>query len=683
MNQNKIDLAWNFFKQGDFSSAENILVSLDNNFHNYSSVKELFSYIYANTDRVDLSIELLKEACSMEDASPEAHYYLGAYFLSNEQFSDAIISFSKSLKIGGNFFEVIHDLATAHARIGNLKTALEFYLQCLSFNNNSFLLFFNIATIYNDLKNFSKALTHYDRAIELKSDYAEAWMNKGVTLYELKQFKEALTHYDRAIELKSDYAEAWMNKGVTLYKLKQYSIATKCYEKALDINPTFDYLMGDLFFTKMMICDWSNYDLQVNYLLRNIYKKEKITRPFSILGLVDSPELLQISAEVYSSDLFKDIKSISIKIHRGPLKKIKIGYFSADFYNHATSYLMAELFEKHNREKFEIIGFSFGESPNDHMFKRIASSMDEFHLVKNLSDLEIAKFSRDIGIDIAVDLKGYTYNARPNIFSHRCAPIQINYLGFPGTLGSNNYDYIIADSFIVPQHNQKFYTEKIIYLPHCYQVNDSKKAISSTQYRKKDFGLPDNKFIYCSFNNTYKITPIIFDAWMQILKTVENSVLWLFEENEIAANNLRIEAKKTGVDMNRLIFAERLPLDEHLSRLQLADLFIDTFPCNGHTTTSDALWAGIPGVTLAGESFSSRVAGSLLNTIGAPELITYSINDYINLAIDLASSREKFFNIKNKVAVNRITSPLFDINLFTENIELTYQRIYTNSLSNS
>ena len=474
-----------------------------------------------------------------------------------------------------------------------------------------------------------------------------------------------------------------MNKGVTLYELKQYSIATKCYEKALDINPTFDYLMGDLFFTKMMICDWSNYDLQVNYLLRNIYKKEKITRPFSILGLVDSPELLQISAEVYSSDLFKDIKSISIKIHRGPLKKIKIGYFSADFYNHATSYLMAELFEKHNREKFEIIGFSFGESPNDHMFKRIASSMDEFHLVKNLSDLEIAKFSRDIGIDIAVDLKGYTYNARPNIFSHRCAPIQINYLGFPGTLGSNNYDYIIADSFIVPQHNQKFYTEKIIYLPHCYQVNDSKKAISSTQYRKKDFGLPDNKFIYCSFNNTYKITPIIFDAWMQILKTVENSVLWLFEENEIAANNLRIEAKKRGVDMNRLIFAERLPLDEHLSRLQLADLFIDTFPCNGHTTTSDALWAGIPGVTLAGESFSSRVAGSLLNTIGAPELITYSINDYINLAIDLASSREKFFNIKNKVAVNRITSPLFDINLFTENIELTYQRIYTNSLSNS
>jgi predicted O-linked N-acetylglucosamine transferase (SPINDLY family) len=309
--------------------------------------------------------------------------------------------------------------------------------------------------------------------------------------------------------------------------------------------------------------------------------------------------------------------------------------------------------------------------------------MDKFHLVNNLNDQAIARFSRDIGIDIAVDLKGYTKNSRPNIFSYRCAPIQVNYLGFPGTLGSKNYDYIFADSYIIPTHNQKFYSEKIIYLPHCYQVNDSKKVISSTKFRKKDIGLPDNKFIYCSFNNTYKITPIIFDAWMQILKTVENSVLWLFEENETAAKNLRIEATKKGVDMNRLIFAQRLPLEDHLSRYQLADLFIDTFPCNGHTTTSDALWAGIPVVTLAGESFSSRVAASLLNTIGAPELITYSIDDYIKLAIELASSREKFFSIKDKIAVNRSTSPLFNIKLFTKNIELAYQRIYNNSLGSS
>jgi predicted O-linked N-acetylglucosamine transferase (SPINDLY family) len=344
---------------------------------------------------------------------------------------------------------------------------------------------------------------------------------------------------------------------------------------------------------------------------------------------------------------------------------------------------MAELFELHNKSQFEFFGFSFGVRGEDEMRQRLEKSFDQFIEVSKCSDDEIAQLSRGLNIDIAIDLKGYTYNARPNIFAYRCAPIQINYLGFPGTLGSKNFDYIIADSFIVPHHNQKFYTEKIIYLPHCYQVNDSKKVISSSQYRKKDFGLPDNKFIYCSFNNTYKITPIIFDSWMQILKTVENSVLWLFEENEIAANNLKLEASKKGVDMNRLIFAQKLPLDEHLSRCQLADLCIDTFPCNGHTTTSDALWAGIPVVTLAGESFSSRVAGSLLNTIGAPELITYSVNDYINLAIELASSREKFFTIKNKITANRITSPLFDINLFTENIELSYQRIYTNSLSNS
>jgi predicted O-linked N-acetylglucosamine transferase (SPINDLY family) len=538
----------------------------------------------------------------------------------------------------------------------------------------------NKGVVLYELKQFNEALSHYDRAIELKSDYAEAWMNKGVVLYELKQFNEALSHYDRAIELKSDYAEAWMNKGVVLYELKQYSNAIKCYEKTLEINPNSDYLVGDLFHTKMMICDWLNFDFQINQLINKLNKYEKIARPFSLFGLIDSPSLQQISSEIYANDLLKINKSFVFKKNLSSSKKIKIGYFSSDFYNHATSYLMVELFEKHNREKFEIIGFSFGPNINDQMNKRVSSAMDKFHMVNNLSDMEIAKLSRDNGIDIAIDLKGFTKNARPNIFSNKCAPIQINYLGFPGTLGSKIYDYIISDSFIIPPHNLKFYSEKVIFLPHCYQVNDSKKFIPSMKFSKVDFGLPDNKFIFCSFNNNFKITPEIFDAWMHILKAVNNSVLWLFEENHTAAKNLRQEATRRGIDMNRLIFAQRLPLDDHLSRYQLADLCIDTFPCNGHTTTSDALWTGIPVVTLVGESFSSRVAASLLNTIGVPELITYSIDEYMKLAIELASNPEKFFAIKNRIAINRLTSPLFDINLFTKNIELAYQKIYADGL---
>ena len=646
MNENKIDIAWNFFTKGEFFNAENILASLDKVSYKNTRVKELLAYIYANTDRVELSFQFLKDACAMKDSSPEAHYYLGSYYLSHEQFSDAIISLSKSLQKGGFFFEVIHDLATAHARSGNLKAALEYYSQCLSFNNNSYLLFFNVASVCS----------------------------------ELKFYPEALSHYDRAIELKSDYAEAWMNKGVALYELKQYSNAIKCYEKTLEINPNSDYLVGDLFHTKMMICDWLNFDFQINQLVNKLNKYEKIARPFSLFGLIDSPSLQQISSEIYANDLLKINKSVVFKKNLSTSKKIKIGYFSSDFYNHATSYLMVELFEKHNREKFEIIGFSFGPNINDQMNKRVSSAMDKFHMVNNLSDMEIAKLSRDNGIDIAIDLKGFTKNARPNIFSNKCAPIQINYLGFPGTLGSNIYDYIISDSFIIPPHNLKFYSEKIIFLPHCYQVNDSKKFIPSIKLSKVDFGLPDNKFIFCSFNNNFKITPEIFNAWMHILKAVNNSVLWLFEENHTAAKNLKQEATRRGIDMNRLIFAQRLPLDDHLSRYQLADLCIDTFPCNGHTTTSDALWTGIPVVTLAGESFSSRVAASLLNTIGVPELITYSIDEYMKLAIELASNPEKFFAIKNRIAINRLTSPLFDINLFTKNIELAYQKIYADGL---
>ena len=646
MNENKIDIAWNFFTKGEFFNAENILASLDKVSYKNTRVKELLAYIYANTDRVELSFQFLKDACAMKDSSPEAHYYLGSYYLSHEQFSDAIISLSKSLQKGGIFFEVIHDLATAHARSGNLKAALEYYSQCLSFNNNSYLLFFNVASVCS----------------------------------ELKFYPEALSHYDRAIELKSDYAEAWMNKGVALYELKQYSNAIKCYEKTLEINPNSDYLVGDLFHTKMMICDWLNFDFQINQLVNKLNKYEKIARPFSLFGLIDSPSLQQISSEIYANDLLKINKSVVFKKNLSTSKKIKIGYFSSDFYNHATSYLMVELFEKHNREKFEIIGFSFGPNINDQMNKRVSSAMDKFHMVNNLSDMEIAKLSRDNGIDIAIDLKGFTKNARPNIFSNKCAPIQINYLGFPGTLGSNIYDYIISDSFIIPPHNLKFYSEKIIFLPHCYQVNDSKKFIPSIKLSKVDFGLPDNKFIFCSFNNNFKITPEIFNAWMHILKAVNNSVLWLFEENHTAAKNLKQEATRRGIDMNRLIFAQRLPLDDHLSRYQLADLCIDTFPCNGHTTTSDALWTGIPVVTLAGESFSSRVAASLLNTIGVPELITYSIDEYMKLAIELASNPEKFFAIKNRIAINRLTSPLFDINLFTKNIELAYQKIYADGL---
>jgi predicted O-linked N-acetylglucosamine transferase (SPINDLY family) len=333
---------------------------------------------------------------------------------------------------------------------------------------------------------------------------------------------------------------------------------------------------------------------------------------------------------------------------------------------------MAELFELHDRSQFEIVGFSFGPTANDEIRQRLEKSFDQFIEVGSKSDVEVAKLSRDFNIDIAVDLKGFTKDGRTGIFAHRAAPIQVNYLGYPGTLGTDYIDYIIADKTLIPPQSQQFYSEKVVYLPNSYQVNDRKRIISERQFTRQELGLPENSFVFCCFNNNYKILPATFDGWMRILKSVDGSVLWLFKDNPWAVENLKKEAQKRGIDGQRLVFAEHMPLSEHLARHRQADLFLDTLPYNAHTTTSDALWAGLPVLTQMGGSFASRVAASLLNAIGLPELITSAQEEYEALAIELAMNPKKLSDIKYKLEINRFTAPLFDTPLFTKNIEAAY-----------
>jgi predicted O-linked N-acetylglucosamine transferase (SPINDLY family) len=333
---------------------------------------------------------------------------------------------------------------------------------------------------------------------------------------------------------------------------------------------------------------------------------------------------------------------------------------------------MAELFEMHDKSQFELVGFSFGPIANDEMRRRLVKSFDQFIEVGRKSDVEVAKLSRDLNIDIAVDLKGFTQDARTGIFSHRAAPIQVNYLGYPGTLGADYMDYIIADKTLIPPQSQQSYSEKIVYLPNSYQVNDRKRLISDKHFTRLELGLPENGFVFCCFNNNFKILPATFYGWMRILKAVDGSVLWLFQDNTWAVDNLKKEFEKQGIAAERLVFAKRLPLSEHLARHRQADLFLDTFPCNAHTTTSDALWVGLPVLTLIGRSFASRVAASLLNAVGLPELITSTQEEYEALAIELAVSPNKLEDIKLKLANNLITTPLFDTLCFTKNIEAAY-----------
>ena len=341
--------------------------------------------------------------------------------------------------------------------------------------------------------------------------------------------------------------------------------------------------------TQMQICDWSGLQNQLDGLVSSIADELKVTTPFPVLGLMDRPDLQLKASRIFANEKYPEPRVWGNFTTRHENGKIRIGYYSADFHNHATSFLMAELFEAHDPQKFELYGFSFGPDKQDEMRSRVAQGFGRFFDVTKKSDREVAQMSRELGIDIAIDLKGFTQDNRMRIFAERCARVQINYLGYPGTLAAPYFDYIVADKTLIPHESQQYYTEKIIYLPHSYQVNDSKRKISNRVFTRQELGLPESGFVFCCFNNNYKILPETFDVWMRLLKTVNGSVLWLFEDNPTAAKNLRKEAANRGVDPARLVFAPRMELEDHLARHRVADLFIDTLPYNAHTTASDAL----------------------------------------------------------------------------------------------
>lgn len=498
----------------------------------------------------------------------------------------------------------------------------------------------------------------------------------GLALQALKRLDEALASYDKALALKPNYADAYINRGNALKDLNRLDEALASYDKALALKPNHDFLLGTLLHTKMMVCDWSGLSERLRSYEENLRDFKKITTPFPVLALLDTPELHRQAAKIYADTTYPRNNRLGQIKKRAKNHKIRLGYYSADFYNHATAYLMAELFEIHDTSKFELFGFSFGPNKQDETHKRISLAFDNLFEFRNKSDLEIAQCSRELGIDIAIDLKGFTTGSRPGIFAEVCAPIQANYLGYPGTMSVDYIDYFIADKTVIPTEQQCNYAEKIVYLPNSYQVNDSERKISDRIFTKKELELPDSGFIFCCFNNNYKILPVTFDVWMRLLKAVEGSVLWLLEDNPTAAKNLRREAEVRGVDSSRLVFAKRIPLDEHLARHRLADLFIDTLPYNAHTTASDALWAGLPVLTCMGKSFASRVAASLLNAIELPELITNTKAEYEASAIELASNLEKLSKLKLKLKRNRLTKPLFNTTLFATHLEAAYVAMY-------
>ena len=530
----------------------------------------------------------------------------------------------------------------------------------------------NRGTALYTLKDYPAALQSYDRAIALHPPYAEAYSNRGNALRELRQYEAAIDSYAHALKLKPNDVDVLVNHGNMLREMKRYAEALESYRRAFKLNPNYPYLHGILLHTQAHMCDWKAWELPPP---ATIETQQAITYPFPFLAMCDTPHLQRQVATLWGKTEYPANPELGEIELRKPAKKIRIGYFSADLHAHATAFLMAQLWEQHDKSRFEIIAFSFGVDTNDFMRQRLIRAFDQFIDVRHQTDKQIAQLARSMRIDIAVDLKGFTQDSRFGIFSYRAAPIQVNYIGYPGTVGADYIDYIVADKTLIPASAQPFYSEKIVYLPHSYQVNDRQREISDKTFTRSALGLPENAFVFCCFNNNFKITPSTFDGWMRILHRVPHSVLWLLEDNPTAAHNLRKEAHARGIEPQRLVFATRMPLPEHLARHRNADLFIDSLPYNAHTTASDALWAGLPVLTCLGESFASRVAGSLLNAIELPELITHNQTEFEDTAVGLALNPAKLKAIRDKLHQNRLTTPLFDSQLFTQHLENAYAQM--------
>jgi protein O-GlcNAc transferase len=593
-------------------------------------------------------------------------------------YGDAMAAYRRVIELKPDFAPVYSDIGCVLQETGHLLDALQFHQRAIALGPDYAEAYSNLGITLRQLGRNSDACRAYDAAIALKPDYAEAYSNLGVVLEAGGKHNEAAASYRRAIELKPDLLHPYVNLAGALWEQNNLADSIALQAKALTIDPDHPTALVEHYNLCRHACAWDGIAAAEAKILTQTYRRGKPVAPFPILNIPCGPEEHLLCAREWAKTLPGSLATPFT--HRPPRsaslnRRLRIGYMSADFNKHATANLIAELIERHDRSRFEIFAYCFSREDGSDLRARLISAFDNFACIDQLAHADAARRIHADGIDILVDLKGYTSYARTEILACRPAPIQVNYLGYPATMGTDFIDYIIADHFILPADQQPFYDEKIVHLPGCYQPNDTKRAIADRIPTRGECGLPEDAFVFCSFNSTYKITPQIFGVWMRLLQAVPGSVLWLLEGNALVRENLQRKAVAGGIDPARLIFAPKTELAKHLARHVLADLFLDTLPVNAHTTASDALWAGLPVLTCAGESFVARVCGSLLQAVGLSELVTYNLDEYESVALRLANDLGHLDELRERLARNRTGAPLFNIARYTLGLEAAFEHM--------
>ena len=665
--EKKISYLINEFNSKNYKLVVNQAKELIKNDINISIIYNLLGASYSFTNMHLEAVDAYKKALTLDSKNEEIYRNLAKSYSKLEQNNNAYECFEQANKIKPNNADAIFGMGILDLKNNRFKDSIDKFNLAILYNKNFFQAYYNLAIAQNLIGNLTEAENNYLKAIKIKQNYYQAYNNLGSILIKTKKTHDAIKFFEKALKIKPNYIQALTNLGVAYLDLKQYENALFFFNKALEIDLYYVRALSQKLYLMRKICDWSE-DKFLKNNLKIINDSTTEVTPWQLLALDDDPEIEFIRAKKYGYQFgYEDLRLIYKN------SKIKLAYFTSDFYEHAGMINMEGIFKHHDKNKFEIYAFDYGNFHQDSTHQRVKKYFNHFFYIDKKSDDAVIKIIKDHKIDIVIHRNGYSQNSRNSLFAKKLAPLQISFLGYPGTMGVKFIDYIIADKVVIPKKNKKFFSEKLIYLPNTYYPTNDERKISLKNYNRTTLNINNEAFVFGCFNNTYKISSKEFSIWMSLLAKINNSYLILLVNDEITKNNLTKEIINNNQDPSRVKFLNFINNDEHLARHQLIDLYLDTFNYNGHTSTVDALYAGVPVVTKIGNSFTSRVCASILKAVNMSELITYNQEEYLNLAFEIATNKKKYKKLKLDLRYNLERSALFNTKKYVKNLEKGYE----------